>query len=67
MLDPRAQSLVLSYKGPDTLGGVDATLDDGNPVVALNGLYQAPTRLRAQRYARARASARDRAGQDAEP
>jgi len=37
---PFGQSLVLSYKGPDTLGGIDATLDDGNPVVALNGLYQ---------------------------
>jgi hypothetical protein len=37
---PMGQELSLLFKGPDTLGGADATLDDGAAPEALKGIYQ---------------------------
>jgi hypothetical protein len=34
------QSLVITYKGPDTLNGADAAVDDGNAAVPIPGYYQ---------------------------
>lgn len=37
---PMGQELAVSYKGPDTLGGADAAVDDGKPSVPVQGYYQ---------------------------
>lgn len=37
---PMGQSLVITYKGPDTLNGADAAVDDGNAAVPIPGYYQ---------------------------